>query len=467
MDDGARDGTATAGIAYREVTDAKGRVYRIGETDRELLGGHSRKLMVYLPWLAMMAISVSEYAYGSAEGTLSHAHGWSQSDTFWILSVWVFFQAGIAFPAGWLRERGLLTARRAMFVGAALSLVGFVALGHLHDVLAAICGFGVVGGIGSGLVYATCINMVGKWFPERRGAKTGFVNGGFAYGALPFIFVFNYAFDTSDVTEVLDGIGVYVLLVVAGCAGFFKDPPKNWWPVDVAPPHTDDPGRRPAYLVKNPPAVRQFTPKEAIRSGMLPLMWVSVVLTAGVSIFGISFQVDFAKEVGFGPLVAASSMGVMSVVNGVGRAAVGWLSDLWGRKTTLVVVIVVLGLAQFGVLWAGELHSQWLFLAFAFLSGFGGGAFYPLFAALTPDYFGENYNASTYGLVYSGKLISGLFGGGLGSMVVGAWGYDGAYLLAGGLSLVAAAFTLLLHQPGRPRLRDVAPNPRPISREMT
>ncbi|MGW5822919.1 OFA family MFS transporter, partial [Streptomyces noursei] len=381
MDDGGRDGTATAGIAYREVTDAKGRVYRIGETDRELLGGHSRKLMVYLPWLAMMAISVSEYAYGSAEGTLSHAHGWSQSDTFWILSVWVFFQAGIAFPAGWLRERGLLTARRAMFVGATLSLVGFVALGHLHDVLAAICGFGVVGGIGSGLVYATCINMVGKWFPERRGAKTGFVNGGFAYGALPFIFVFNYAFDTSDVTEVLDGIGVYVLLVVAGCAWFFKDPPKNWWPVDVAPPHTDDPGRRPAYLVKNPPAVRQFTPKEAIRSGMLPLMWVSVVLTAGVSIFGISFQVDFAKEVGFGPLVAASSMGVMSVVNGVGRAAVGWLSDLWGRKTTLVVVIVVLGLAQFGVLWAGELHSQWLFLVFAFLSGFGGGAFYPLFAA--------------------------------------------------------------------------------------
>ncbi|MEU7636010.1 OFA family MFS transporter [Streptomyces sp. NPDC039016] len=467
MEHGGRDSTGTTRIAYREITDAKGRVYRIGETDRELLGGHSRKLMVYLPWLAMMAISVSEYAYGSAEDTLSHAHGWSQSDTFWILSVWVFFQAGIAFPAGWLRERGILTARRAMFVGAALSLLGFVSLGHLRHVPAAICGFGVVGGIGSGLVYATCINMVGKWFPERRGAKTGFVNGGFAYGALPFIFVFNYAFDTSDFREVLDGIGIYVLLVVAGCAWFFKDPPKNWWPAEVDPSHSGGTGRHTAFLAKNPPAVRQFTPMEAVRSGMLPLMWVSVVLTAGVSIFGISFQVDFAKEAGFGPLVAASSMGVMSVVNGVGRAVVGWLSDLWGRKTTLVFVIVVLGLAQFGVLWAGDLHSQWLFLFFAFLSGFGGGAFYPLFAALTPDYFGENYNATNYGLVYSGKLISGLFGGGLGALVVSAWGYDGAYLLAGGVSLVAAAFTLLLHQPGRTRLRDVAPNPRPFSREIT
>ncbi|MEW1657444.1 OFA family MFS transporter [Streptomyces sp. NPDC093707] len=460
--------TVTTGTAYREVTDGKGRVYRIGETDRELLGGHSRQLMVYLPWLSMIAISVSEYAYGSAEGTLSHAHGWSQSDTFWILSVWVFCQAGIAFPAGWLRERGRLTARRAMYIGAALSLLGFVALGHLDNVPAALCGFGVVGGVGSGLVYATCINMVGKWFPERRGTKTGFVNGGFAYGALPFIFVFNYAFTTHDFDEVLDLIGVYVLIVVAGCAWFFKDPPKNWWPADVAPPLADGgPQKSTAHLTKNPPAVHQFTPKEALRSGMLPVMWVSVVLTAGVSIFGISFQVDFAKDVGFGPLVAASSMGVMSVVNGVGRTVVGWLSDLWGRKTTLVFVIVVLGLAQFGVLWAGDLHSLWLFLVFAFLSGFGGGAFYPLFAALTPDYFGENYNASNYGLVYSGKLISGLFGGGLGSMVVSAWGYRGAYLLAGGISLIAAAFTLLLHQPGRPRLREVTPNPRPISREVS
>ena len=65
--------------SYREVTDANGRVYRIGETDRQLLG-RSRAWMVWLPWIAMMAISVFEYAYGSAEDTLSHAHGWTQSE---------------------------------------------------------------------------------------------------------------------------------------------------------------------------------------------------------------------------------------------------------------------------------------------------------------------------------------------------------------------------------------------------
>ncbi|MFF7187523.1 OFA family MFS transporter [Streptomyces sp. NPDC008222] len=457
---GSSAGPGAAGRAYREVTDAHGRVYRIGETDRDILG-HSRKLMVYLPWIAMMAISVFEYAYGSAEDTLSHAHGWTQSNTFWILSVWVFFQAGIAFPCGWLRERGVLTARRAMFLGSGMCLVGFLALSHLSDVWAAILGFGVVGGIGAGLVYATCINMVGKWFPERRGARTGFVNGGFAYGSLPFIFIFNYAFDTANYNEVLDLIGCYILIVVVCCAFFFKDPPKNWWPADIDPPALSSSGKNAADPAKNPPAVRQYTPGEAIRTGMLPLMWISIVMTAGVSIFGISFQVDFAKEVGFGPLVAASSMGVMAVINGIGRGVVGWLSDIWGRKPTLVFVIVVLGLAQFGVIWAGDIKSEWLFLFFAFLSGFGGGAFYPMFAALTPDYFGENYNATNYGLVYSGKLVSGLFGGGLGSMVVAAWGYNGAYALAGGVSMVAAAIALLLRQPGRSQKAAPAPRPRP------
>ncbi|QIQ01716.1 OFA family MFS transporter [Streptomyces liangshanensis] len=450
------------GPGYRNVTDAKGRVYRIGETDREILG-HSRKFMVYLPWAAMMAISVFEYAYGSAEDTLSAAHGWSQSNTFWILSVWTFFQAGVSFPTGWMREKGILKARQAMFIGSVLALLGFLSISHVNSVFGAILGFGVLGGIGSGFVYSTCINMVGKWYPERRGGKTGFVNGGFAYGAVPFIFIFNFAFDTSNFHTVLDLIGIYVLIVVAACAWFFKDPPQNWWPAEIDPLKITAGSKTAQSLLKNPPATKQYRPVEALKTGMLPLIWVLLVITAGVSIFGISFQVPFAKEVGFGPLVAASSAGVLSVVNGIGRGVVGWLSDIWGRKNALIFVILVLGFSQFGVLWAGNSKNEFFFLLFAFISGFGGGAFYPMFAALTPDYFGENYNATNYGIAYSGKVISGLFGGGLGSMAVDHWGYDGAYILAGVLSLIAAGLALFLRNPGYPKGKPVLQDAQPVS----
>ncbi|MEU7577068.1 OFA family MFS transporter [Streptomyces sp. NPDC041068] len=438
---------------YREVVDARGRVYRIGESDREILG-RPRWTMVALPWAAMLAISVFEYAYGAAEDTLSAAHHWTSSNTFWVLSVWIFFQAAVSFPAGKLREKGILSSRAAMLTGSVLSLLGFVSLSHASSVAMAMAGFGLLGGVGSGLIYSTCVNMVGKWYPERRGGKTGFVNGAFAYGAVPFIFLFSYGFDTSNYRTVLDLVGFYVLAVTLVAGLFFKDPPKNWWPADVDPLRLDGDARTATALAKNPPAARQFTPGEALRTGVIPLMWVCMLCCAGVSIFGISFQVPFAKEMGFGPLIAASSMGVMSVINGTGRGVVGWLSDRLGRRHTLTYVCLVLAVGQFGVLWAGEIGNQPLFLAFAFLSGFAGGAFYPLFAALVPDYFGENNNASNYGMVYSAKLVSGLFGGGLGAMVVHSWGYIGAYTTAGVVSLLAAGLSLLLRQPTASRARD-------------
>src|SRR6202165_2435221 len=112
-----------ASASYREITDANGRVYRVGETDRDLLG-RSRASMVWLPWIAMMAVSVFEYGFGAAAQTLRHAHGWSLSQTFWLLSIWALFQAGVAFPAGRLREKGIVSARGAMLAGAALSAGG-------------------------------------------------------------------------------------------------------------------------------------------------------------------------------------------------------------------------------------------------------------------------------------------------------------------------------------------------------
>lgn len=64
-----------------------------------------------------------------------------------------------------------------------------------------------------------------------------------------------------------------------------------------------------------------------------------------------------------------------------------------------------------------------------------------MFAALTPACFGENGSAPNFGLLHSGKLVSGLFGGGLGSMVVGATGSDGAPALAGGISMAAGCMS--------------------------
>jgi MFS family permease len=439
----------TSAATYRELTDQNGRVYRVGESPHDVMG-RSRAWMVWLPWVAMMAVSVFEYGWGAAEETLEKVHGWSLSDAFWLASIWAVFQAGVAFPAGRLREKGVVSAKTAMLAGAVCSGIGYITIAHSGNMVLAFIGYSVIGGTGAGLVYATCINMVGKWYPEKRGARTGFVNGGFAYGTIPFIFVFSYVFDENNFTTVLDFVGIYMLVVVGICGYLFKDPPKNWWPAEIDPlTHGKNDPRAAKRLAKNPPAVKQFTPKEAFKTGMLPLMWGCLVIIGGVSLFGINFQVPFAKHIGFGPFVVASSAGILSIVNGTGRALVGWLSDHLGRRQTLTLVLLIAALGQFGVLWAGNTKNLPLFMIFAFINGFGGGAFYPLFAALVPDYFGENHNASNYGAVYSAKLVGGVGGGGVAAGVVTAWGYTGAYILAGTIALLSAGMTLFLRQPGR------------------
>jgi MFS family permease len=433
---------------FQEIVDKNGRTYRVGESDRDIMG-RPRWTMVVLPWVAMMAISSSEYAFTSAEDTLSSAHGWHGAHIFWLLAVWIFFQAAVAFPAGKMRESGRLSARSAMLLGAVGTVLGYVALAYAPSVFWAYLGFGLFGGGGAGFVYATCINMVGKWYPERKGGKTGFVNGGFAYGSVPFIFIFTNYLDLGNYGAILPAVGLFLAAAVAVSGLFFRDPPKNWWPAHVDPLKVPDDPRVRRALAKNPPAVKQFTPREAVRTGMLPLMWICLLCTAGVNIFGISAQVPFGKEMGFAGGIVALAMSLKAVINGAGRGVIGWISDRYGRRQTLLLVCVVLGLAQVAVFLSGSIGSMPLFLLASMVSGFGGGAIFPLFAALTADYFGENNNASNYGLVYSSKLVSGIVGAGLGKLVIDSWGYGAAFYLAAGTSLLAAGLALFLRQPGR------------------
>ncbi|MFI8187170.1 OFA family MFS transporter [Actinacidiphila glaucinigra] len=456
--------TSQRPVTYREVTDHNGRMYRVGETDVDIMG-RKRKWMVILPWVGMMGISSAEYAFASAEETLHTAHAWSSLHIFWMLGVWVFFQAAVAFPAGKLRESGKLPARYAMMCGALGTFLGYLSLAYAPHVVVAYIGFGMFSGMGAGMVYATCVNMVGKWYPERKGGKTGFVNGGFAYGSVPFVFLFTGYMDLTNFRWVLVSVGVFLALTVAVAGHFFKDPPKNWWPAEIDPLKVPDDPRTRRALEKNPPAVRQYTPAEAWRTGRVALMWFCLLCTSGVNIFGIAFQVDIGKEAGFAGGIVATAMSLKAIVNGTGRGVIGWLSDRYGRKQCLIFVCLVLGLSQYGILWSADIQNLPLFLIFSSISGFGGGAIFPMFAAMTADYFGENNNASNYGLVYSSKLVSGLLGSGMGAYVVTHWGHSGAFTLAGSISLFAGFVALFLTPPGRPNKKDITPNPQPTSRE--
>ena len=111
------------GIAVAEVLDLHGRSYRVGERPQDIMG-RPRAWMLWLPWTAMAGISVLQYGYSVAAIALQPMSGWGATAAFWVLAMWVMFQAGAAALTATLRHRSAVAPSRAMVVGALLCAAG-------------------------------------------------------------------------------------------------------------------------------------------------------------------------------------------------------------------------------------------------------------------------------------------------------------------------------------------------------
>lgn len=452
-------------VPHRDVTDRGGRVYRIGESAGDIMG-RGRPWMVVLPWLGTVGVAAAGYAFAAAGGAPHGARPWDGGHVFRLLGVWVCCQAAVAFPAGWLRENGRLPARVATPLGALATVAGGLLVAYAPDTPAVRTGFAVLGGIGAGLVRASCVPLAGKWYPERGGGPTALVDGGLVQGAVPLVFLCTPYADPSGHRTSLVAAGAALCLMVAAVGRRFEDPPENWWPATADPPRTLAGRAARRASSRNPLAVRQHGPREAVRTPALWLLWCCLLCASGVALFGAAVQVPFGVDMGFAGGTVAAALCLGALVNGVGPGAVGRLSDRWGRRGTLIAVCVALGTAQFGVLVAGRSGSLASFLVCSLVSVLAGGAVFPLLAAVTADHFGENHNAANHGLVQSSTLVAGVVGAALCASVVGARDYYGAFLLAGSLGLAAAVLTFFLHSPDRSKVRRIVPNPQPLGEEM-
>lgn len=439
------------GVAVAEVRDLHGRSYRVGERAQDITG-HSRRWMLWLCWAAMAGIGVLQYGYGVAVTALHTTNGSSATGALWVLALWVVFQAGAAAPTAALSHRFALAPARAVLVGAFLCAAGPLTLAYTNSLVLAVLGYSVLCGTGAGIVYATCASTVAKWYPEERAVRVGSVTGAFGYGAVPFIALFAAVLTPGNRAEIFVGVGLCVLVVVAVCGVLLRDPPPGWWPPEIDPKVWAIDKRVNRSLRNNVPAVRQYEPGEAVRTPAFVVMYLILVFAAAASLLAIVYVPFVAMSHGFSLAIGASAVGLLAVVNGAGRSVAGRISDRFGRRQTLSAALLLEGCAQLGLVYSASVGQTAAFVIFAALSGMAGGAFYPLFASLVADYFGERNAVRNFGMVYSAKLFGGIIGVGLPALVVGSQGLTLLFVAAGLLSLCAAVMTRLLHRPGYPAL---------------
>lgn len=419
--------------------DFLGRRFEVGPS-ADQLQGRPRAWTLRACWAAMAAIGILQYGFGSMVPSLVD-RGWAPLDVFWLLATWTVFQAVAGFPIAYLRERGKIAPRTAMLVGAILLPLGPLALAHGSE-LVALIGYSVLSGTGAGIVYATCSSTVAKWYPERQAAKVSLATGAFAYGSVPFAIAFLFA----PLGSALTVTAVLIFAVVLAAGVLLADPPANWWPPDV------DPREWMLDRSKSPvSAVRQYSPSEAMRTGVAPLMYLILFVASAVSLFDITFLATMGATINATLTVVAVGTGILLAANGAGRALAIRVSDRIGRTRTLAWVLATLGLGQLCLASAASTSSAAMLIFATVLAGVGGGAFYPLFASLVREFFGDQSAGArrTHAAVYSAKAFGGLLGVGVAAAVVPSWGYAPVLLLACAMAVASAALCVKLRQPGR------------------
>jgi MFS family permease len=410
--------------------DFLGRRFQVGSATEELV----RRRTSRAAWAAMAAIGVLQYGFGSLVPSLVD-RGWSALDVFWFLALWTVFQAGAGFPVALLRERGRIGPRTAMIAGAVLLPLGPLSLTHGSE-LVALIGYSVLSGTGAGLVYATCSATVAKWHPERQAAKVSVATGAFAYGSVPFAVAFLFA----PLSPALTVTAAIVFAVVLAAGVVMVDPPAHWWP-----PHVDP---REWLLARRTSAVRQYSPVEAMRTGVAPLMYLILFCASAVSLFDVTFLATLGARMAAAPAMVAVGTGILLAANGAGRALAIRVSERVGRTRTLAWVLATLGLGQLFLASAASTGSVAMLVFATLLAGAGGGAFYPLFASLVREFFGDQ-NAGTHAAVYSAKAFGGVLGVGVAAALLPSTGFVPVLLVGCALAVGSAILCMRLRQPGR------------------
>jgi MFS transporter, OFA family, oxalate/formate antiporter len=422
------DTVSTGGSAagYRLIENENGRVFRVGESPRQLLG-YNRSVVIWASWFVMCLAGLVEYTWGALNGSLQAAHHWGAAPVFWLFSFFVIFESFVQIGTGLLRNKGYLPVRWATITGGLIcGILAYAITAYSTNIWEAYFGYAVLGGIGSGMVYSSAINIVSKWYPDKKGWRTGFVNGGWAYGSVPFILAVG-GFATGGGASIMSASAVQHFIIIQGIimtvgiaiAGWFmKDPPKNWWPTEVDPLKWAQNKRTARDLQSNPPARSHYTLRQMWYTPQAKWLGIQYAFYIGCSLFGVAYYYDFGTAMHLGQWAAVGGAAGFALADGCFRPVYGLISEYIGRRRTMAYAYSLNVIFQLLTLWAGLSHQAALFAICAVISGGLSGANFPMTAATVADYYGENNNAVNYGSVYAWKALGGSFAGGVAALIM-------------------------------------------------
>lgn len=288
-----------------------------------------------------------------------------------------------------------LGPRYSALIGGVVVSSGWFAAGFAQNIFHLMLAYGVIGGIGVGIIYGVPMSVAGKWFPEKKGFAVGLTLAGF--GLSPFI--------TAPLSKHLITIyGVMNAFKILGCSFFvvltilslFMKYPNSY--------NSDD----------DSVSTNEVHWKDMIKSSQFYSLWITFIFGtfSGLMVIGISSP--FAEEVLGITKGTAVFVSIFAIFNGLGRPLYGYLTDKFGTKFSLICIFSIKIISALLLLSLNSFpHSLQIavyIITFAMLwANFGG--WLAVAPASTAKLFGKHNYVKNYGFVFTAYGIGAILGG--------------------------------------------------------
>jgi len=402
--------------------------------------------------ICMSMIANLQYGWTLFVNPIDEKYAWGRAAIQVAFTLFVLTETWLVPIEGYLVDRfgpRIVVVCASVLVGLAWVMNSFA------DSLPMLYLAAIVGGIGAGAVYGTCVGNALKWFPDRRGLAAGLTAMGFGAGSALTVVPIASMIATSGYEATFFRFGIGQGLVVFVLGWFLVQPPANFR-VATARWNTGRAG-----------APRDYTPIEMARTPAFWVMYVMFVLMAAGGLMATAQLAPIARDfrvadvpvniLGLTLPALTFALSIDRILNGVTRPFFGWVSDRIGRENTMFVAF---SLEAVGILLLSRFGQNPL--AFVFLSGlvfFAWGEIYSLFPATNADTYGTKYAAANAGLLYTAKGTASLLVPYTSVMAASSGGWRSVFIAASAMNAAAALMAIFVLKPMRRRMRAAAAPP--------